>query len=70
MAKTPTPPTLKAYAGRFASLGGKARAKKLSAEERSAIATYAVKTRWARARAEIRAKAKRAKAAEAEKVEQ
>ncbi|MDP3793861.1 MAG: hypothetical protein Q8R07_03860 [Candidatus Uhrbacteria bacterium] len=38
----------KEYASMFASLGGKARAKKLTAEERSAIATHAVKARWAK----------------------
>jgi hypothetical protein len=37
----------KSYAAEFASKGGKARAKKLSAEERKAIAKKAAAARWA-----------------------
>ncbi len=55
MAKILTPLGIKLYARAFASLGGKARAKKLPAKERSAIATHAVEARWAKARAEARA---------------
>lgn len=37
---------LKEYARAFASKGGKARAKKLNAEERKAIARKAAQSRW------------------------
>ena len=42
---------LREYASSFASLGGKARAKKLSAEQRREIARKAVLARWARQKA-------------------
>lgn len=38
------------YAAEFARLGGKARAKKLSAEERRASARKAARARWAKAK--------------------
>jgi hypothetical protein len=40
------------YASSFASLGGKARAKKLTPEQRREIARKAIQARWARAKAE------------------
>ncbi len=42
--------SLREYASSFASLGGKARAKKLSPEQRREIARKAVLARWARAK--------------------
>jgi hypothetical protein len=41
---------MRKYAASFASLGGKARAKKLTAEQRREIARKAVKARWARSK--------------------
>jgi hypothetical protein len=43
----------------FGKLGGKARAKKLSEEERREIARKAVQARWAKARDRRKAKPKR-----------
>ena len=40
------------YASSFASLGGKARARKLTPEQRREIARKAIQARWARAKAE------------------
>ena len=42
---------MRKYAASFASLGGKARAKKLTPEQRREIARKAVEARWARAKA-------------------
>jgi hypothetical protein len=39
------------YASSFASLGGKARAKKLTPEQRREIARKAIQARWARLKA-------------------
>jgi hypothetical protein len=43
---------LKRYAAEFARKGGKARAKRLTAKERSESARKAVMARWAKARKE------------------
>ncbi len=45
-------PKAKSYAAEFARLGGKARAKKLTPEERSEAARKAVQARWAKVKAE------------------
>jgi len=42
---------MREYASSFASLGGKARAKRLTPEQRREIARKAVQARWARAKA-------------------
>ncbi len=42
---------MRKYAASFASLGGKARAKKLTPEQRREIARKAVEARWARVKA-------------------
>ena len=43
----------KKYASAFARKGGQARARKLTANERSAAARRAVRARWAKARAQV-----------------
>lgn len=44
------PDEMRKYASSFASLGGKARAKKLTPEQRREIARKAIQARWARAK--------------------